>query len=474
MMFHVHKTCKISLFLVSIFTIAFAIIFQFCISPLITKRLTKELTLANNETAIFKAWVNTSNPLRFEVYLFNWTNVDEFQVYPNFTKPHFEEIGPFVFEEFDQKINMKWSDDREWITFGEKKVWHFKPELSDAKLDDKITTINPVYMGIGKLISYPLFAMIANGFINDTKLVDSIFWKDVRAGDLLFDGYKNTLQSQLVKIIKSPFEKFGWCIGRNNSETFFGNYTINTGASDIENVGSLSLWKGQSSTDFFRQNCDKVSGRLETLWPPNPKKTISLFVTEICRPVKLEHTSTVNIENIETFVYTPDENIFDNGEKYSENECFCPSKNDRKCSKVKSGVTDVSKCKHNIPLFASLPHFYNASASYRDSISGMKPNPDKHKIYLMIEPVTGVLLEANAALQFNVVLRDYQLTLTRGLPEILIPTVWVSKSGRASHEQIRDLKKIIFLLNSVNYLFYGLCILGLILLIISMIISLKY
>ena len=42
-------------------------------------------------------------------------------------------------------------------------------------------------------------------------------------------------------------------------------------------------------------------------------------------------------------------------------------------------------------MFASKPHFLDADPSYRDNVTGMKPNRDLHDSYLDVEPITGQL-----------------------------------------------------------------------------------
>lgn len=43
----------------------------------------------------FENWKETPIPIYFHIYMFNWTNHDE--VHDLTTKPHFNEMGPYVF-----------------------------------------------------------------------------------------------------------------------------------------------------------------------------------------------------------------------------------------------------------------------------------------------------------------------------------------------------------------------------------------
>lgn len=74
--------------------------------------------------------------------------------------------------------------------------------------------------------------------------------------------------------------------------------------------------------------------------------------------------------------------MFDNGENVLSRRCYCPNGN---CGP--SGALNISSCRYGAPAFVSMPHFYLADASYRDAITGMSPDKEKHQISMTIEPV---------------------------------------------------------------------------------------
>ena len=57
-----------------------------------------------------------------------------------------------------------------------------------------------------------------------------------------------------------------------------------------------------------------------------------------------------------------------------ENACFCSD--DPGCPV--SGVANVSKCQLNAPAAISMPHFLYADKTYRQLVTGLKPDPTKH------------------------------------------------------------------------------------------------
>lgn len=97
------------------------------------------LSLTTKST--FDLWQKVPIPLYLEFYVFNWTNPED--VYKQNVKPHFEEIGPFVFRETKEKVNITWNPNNT-ITFNQLRYWYFEESRSCCKLSTKITTINSI------------------------------------------------------------------------------------------------------------------------------------------------------------------------------------------------------------------------------------------------------------------------------------------------------------------------------------------
>jgi CD36 family len=52
-----------------------------------------------------------------------------------------------------------------------------------------------------------------------------------------------------------------------------------------------------------------------------------------------------------------------------------------------------------------MPHFYDGDPKYQLMIDGIFPNPEKHQIFLDLEPLTGSPLRGGKKLQFNMFLK---------------------------------------------------------------------
>lgn len=72
----------------------------------------------------------------------------------------------------------------------------------------------------------------------------------------------------------------------------------------------------------------------------------------------------------------------DNGTADPDTWCNCGGE----C--VPQGVLNISACRYGAPGFVSYPHFLDADPIFSQKIKGMSPNPEKHRMYVTLEPVS--------------------------------------------------------------------------------------
>lgn len=89
-----------------------------------------------------KFWTEPPPPIYMDIYLFNWTNPEDFT--NKSVKPNFEEIGPFRFLEIPQKVNVRWHDENSTVSYRKQSRYHFVPEQSQGRLTDVITSVNVI------------------------------------------------------------------------------------------------------------------------------------------------------------------------------------------------------------------------------------------------------------------------------------------------------------------------------------------
>lgn len=99
------------------------------------------------------------------------------------------------------------------------------------------------------------------------------------------------------------------------------------------------------------------------------------------------------------------------------NRCFCPRKPLQYCD----GWCEVSASLLDIPVGFSFPHFLHSEQWFR-RLSGLKPDPDRFANYLHIVPRLGVPVDAQIALQVDLMLKQFaKFTGMESMPDVLLP-----------------------------------------------------
>uniref|UniRef100_A0A182QYU6 Scavenger receptor class B n=1 Tax=Anopheles farauti TaxID=69004 RepID=A0A182QYU6_9DIPT len=94
---------------------------------------------------------------------------------------------------------------------------------------------------------------------------------------------------------------------------------------------------------------------------------------------------------------------------------------------LEDGMTDTSKCSHDVPIVATSPHFYARNFSTAHKITGMKPNRELQHSYAIVDPSFGIPLDQCARTQTNLAmpqLTGYSADIRR-FSEMIIPMFWI-------------------------------------------------
>lgn len=140
--------CLVTIGLVSFlfaFVFGLASIFGFFILPnLINNRLIESMILAPDSPS-YNTWKKPDIPIYTYYYLFNITNVDQLYATedkPLGEKPFLQEIGPYVFRQILEKINVTFNDEMNTVQYREVKRWILDPVKTKAPLDAEIFHVN--------------------------------------------------------------------------------------------------------------------------------------------------------------------------------------------------------------------------------------------------------------------------------------------------------------------------------------------
>lgn len=137
------KCCLLTTSLITLliaFVFALASIFGFLFLPqLINNSIIQWMILSPNNNNRTEIWKKPNIPIYTYYYLFNITNVD--QIGPN-VKPFLQEVGPYVFRQEIEKINITFNDEENTVQYRQVKRWILDPVKTEAPLDAEIYHIN--------------------------------------------------------------------------------------------------------------------------------------------------------------------------------------------------------------------------------------------------------------------------------------------------------------------------------------------
>lgn len=102
----------------------------------------QEMALSATSPA-YEGWKVSPLPLDFDIYLFNWTNPEDYYD-GSPRKPRFEQLGPYRFRETPDKVDIVWHEANNSVSFRKKAIFHFDAEGSNGTLSDIITTVDTV------------------------------------------------------------------------------------------------------------------------------------------------------------------------------------------------------------------------------------------------------------------------------------------------------------------------------------------
>lgn len=281
----------------SVFGIVFTIIWPSIWDDVIAKVL--QLT---PQSFMYEPWKQPPIELTLDIYVFNWTNHEDFQNHS--IKPHFQELGPYRFTEKPNKVDIKFNPENSTVTYRRLSVFQFDAAGSKGSLDDIVTSVNVIALTASEK------ARFADGITtNAISLGFSMYGQRVHVtksvSELLFEGYEDSMV-KLGKSIpffqnfKMPFDRVGWFYMRNNSADLFGWYNMHTGVDDISQLGVLKNWNFKDTNGAYEGDCGLIHGSAGEFFAPQQSRngTISVFVSDMCRSLPLDYEKDVDVHGL--------------------------------------------------------------------------------------------------------------------------------------------------------------------------------
>lgn len=413
-----HRRLAVVLF--GLFTLAIGIILSSI--PWLDYLIIKNLRLWNGSIS-FHYWQKPGVIRLTKVYIFNVTNPDDFL--QEGEKPRLQEIGPFVYREDMEKVNIRFHDNGT-VSYQHKKILQFVPELS-VNRDQKVTVPNI------PLLTLAMHSNTLGFFPQKTislllNLGDFKPFVTITADELVF-GYDDKLVSLAHKFYpknKRPMSKMGLLINRNG--TLDEVHNIYTGATGMEQFGLLNKINGADKLPYWDGSpCNAITASEGSFFPPRAftkKDMIYLYDKDLCRIFPMQYRGPVVKHGIKADIYTPPDNIFETVDVNPDNKCycegneFCPPK----------GLQNISPCQFDAPVYVSFPHFLNADPSLSQPFEGLSPDKEKHESYFKIQPKLGVPIEGKIRVQLNLKIDEAPyVTPVANFPSIIYPIMWLEE-----------------------------------------------
>ncbi|XP_057656354.1 scavenger receptor class B member 1-like [Diorhabda carinulata] len=354
-----------------------------------------QVVLKNNSKA-FDMWKKPPVRLRYNVYLFNYTNVDDYRD-GIVEKLHLEEIGPYVYEEVLERINISFPTE-DTISYREYRTLSFKPNLSKGNQDDQVIVPNvPVLAGSAFTKSQNYFNRLAfSGILSG---MDEEAFSKISAGSFIM-GYEDRFYSLAKNFL--PFdtpEELGIMVKKLGQSPY--SITINSGKNDMNKFAQIEKFDGKKQLDYFSGDCNSIQSTDGALNPPKrvrAKQPLYYMFPEGCRRMPLVFNKETTIRNgtIPVYQYTYPEDIYDSADEKPENRCYCSDQCPLK------GVFNITGCSFGCPTFISHPHFHRADPRLVKHFTGLHPERTTYKSYFNYHPTIGFLISARNLIQLNV------------------------------------------------------------------------
>ncbi|XP_065087461.1 sensory neuron membrane protein 2 isoform X2 [Ochlerotatus camptorhynchus] len=445
-----------------------------------------ENTELRQETPQFKRWEAIPQPLDFKVYIFNVTNPYEVQMG---RRPRVVEVGPFVYFQYRNKDNVRFSRDRSKVHFSQQQIYVFDAESSYPLTEnDQLTVLNMHMNSILQIAedeTYDSLRLINVELNRIFGRPDSMFLRTTPR-EFLFDGVPFCVNvigiakaickeiekrnTKTIRVMPDGSMKFSFFFHKNMTDD--GTYTINTGIKDATQTQMIEYWNGRNTLDRWTNRslgsaskCNMIVGTDGSGYPPFREgvKKMTIFSSDICRTVDIKYVGPSSYEGIPALRFETDKNFLNEiGPEYG-NDCYCVNRipkaivKDNGC--LYKGALDLSTC-FDAPVVLTHPHMMGAAQEYTSLIDGLHPDPEKHQIFVDVEPLTGTPLNGGKRVQFNMFLRRIDsIRLTDRLQTTLFPVLWIEEGIALNEDMVKliddSLMKILTLLDIVQWVMIG-------------------
>lgn len=374
-----------------------------------------------------KSWLSPPFGPTTKLYLYNYTNVEDFMA-GRASRLRVQELGPYSYAEALEHVDVRFNDN-DTMSFREKRTFTFLPELSNGSEDDVIVVPNlPLICAIARVRDEPYVAQL--GLKSALWASGGAAFNTLAVRDYLF-GYNDTLYSLAKSAVEvatgGTLPKLGMLAPRTGLSS--NVYTVETGRRDFNLQDRVARLNGKADLGAWRdQECNSIEGSAGTFFPAEAaRRRAPLYVVnaDVCRRIPLEFKKEVTVmDGVPALRYGPPDNFLDNAADNPDNACYSTAS----YSDVPSGVLLNGPCFMDSPSFISLPRFYLGDARLRAAVDGMEePVKELHEMFFDVHPELGVNLGTAMRMQVNVMVRKAELLSSYLQPfqdNTILPVLW--------------------------------------------------
>ncbi|KAJ8932387.1 hypothetical protein NQ314_014698 [Rhamnusium bicolor] len=253
----------------------------------------------SNTSEFFEMWKSPAIKASISFYIFNYTNLEEFEA-RMVKKLHVQEVGPYVYDELLERVNISFQDDT--VSYQEKRTYAFRPDLSKGRQSDRVMVPNiPLMSGAAMTKHRNYFTRL--GFSSILNGLDEKPFVKLPADSFIL-GYDDDLfdiSRSLAKLEDKPTpEKFGLLATKSGLQP--NVLTMNTGRNDINKLGIIEKLNGKKQLEYWStEECNRLLSSSDgVVHPPKlvqQKQPLSFLMPNMCRSLPLVFDREVKVLN---------------------------------------------------------------------------------------------------------------------------------------------------------------------------------
>ncbi|KAF5291050.1 hypothetical protein FQA39_LY14483 [Lamprigera yunnana] len=393
------------------------VVFGFIVMPIMLKSKIKSNLTLKPGGDVRALYTKVPFAIDFKIYMFNVTNPKDVA---NGDSPVLDEVGPYYFEEWKEKVELVDNAEADELTYKQRITWIFRKDLSAPGLtgEEIVTMGHPMMIVNAMLLSRekPAMLTLINKAINAifrnpeypfvTAPVMDILFRGViincTVGDFAGKAVCTQLRTEAKDLehVSDTIFKFSF-FGMKNGTIDEHTLTVKRGIKKSHDVGKVIAYDGAKEMSVWpTKECNQYVGTDSTIFPPfmTTEEGVAAYAPDLCRcNINISKSSSCLIyfrSIIATFDkeedyrgITVNRYVATFGDMSTDKrfQCYCPAN----ASCWKQGLHDLTKCV-GAPIVTSMPHFYDADPMYVKMVRGLHPNEHEHGISLIFELVLAI------------------------------------------------------------------------------------